>query len=217
MTTKVRVCKKCNKQNLIEAWSCSSCGATLSVDTITEASSIVQEKDEIEVGKELTDLEASDIQEPTFDEGLPIEKAGSEKDIPEEEKLLLEEKGIIITNQRAIFGLKSYEIKNIKSVTKITVVQGKTYSYAAIISGILALFCFLFVVLSGRELEGPPWEPLLLLLTFFTFMPLAFVNVDYIVQISDNNGIHNAYQSQDLAATNKIVKAINEAIDKRES
>jgi len=143
----------------------------------------------------------------------------------EEEKVLLEEKGIIITNQRAIFGVSTYEISNIQSVERITVEQDeatKNKGCAMLLFGVIG---FIFIIIhffvinpSSRILY---WDERILEILGYIFLLIAgsiFVIwkdtmvIQHIVRISDNNGAHDAYQSKDVALIDKIVKAINQAI-----
>jgi len=134
----------------------------------------------------------------------------------EEEKVLLEEKGVIITNQRAIFGVKTYDINSIKSVTKIPPKENEATNNRA-----CAMFLFGAIGL-GIFFWGLVSETLVLKLLGGIFFCIAFIyyrifedqikSRQYVVQISDTKGVHTAYQSHDLAVIEKIVKAINQAI-----
>lgn len=54
----MRVCKKCGEHNPVDAWSCSNCGATLSVNTIFELDEAqTEQSDQQSKGKNHTETE----------------------------------------------------------------------------------------------------------------------------------------------------------------
>ena len=139
----------------------------------------------------------------------------------EEEKVLLEEKGIIITDKRAIFGVKTYFIKDIKSVKRILVEHDeatKRKVRAMWLFGVMGIFCFLL-----DFFQNPSHGDLRLWFLFGIFFiliatgifNLGDIGLHFIVQISDNVGVHVAYKSKDVALIDKIVKVMNQAITQR--
>jgi len=216
MTTKVRVCEKCNEQNPIDAWSCASCGATLSVDTITEASSIVKEGVENQIGNDLAGLETRESQEPILDEGLLIKELEGKKIFPNE-KVLFEEQDIKITNYQAIFGPNTYEMNSISSVTSTK----RSKNYCGLLSA-LAVIGAISLICSFNNYSSAPkgiyyFSTGLAVICLLVIMAIITSSTpNYLVlQVTDTHGVHDAYQflGKNEERVKMIVLIMNNAIN----
>ena len=129
----------------------------------------------------------------------------------DEERVIYEEGEVKVTTARAIFGSKTYAMKNITSV-EMSKKEASGCAPAA-----LAIFGVIAVIYSASSfgnsavtgIVGILFGALLLAGSWYS---QKASRPDYIVKVSGSSGESNALTSRDQAQIQKIVGAINEAI-----
>jgi hypothetical protein len=150
----------------------------------------------------------------------PIEE-NSMNTIPEE-RIILEERDIRVTNLRAIVGNKTYAMSNVTSVSlnKKDPSSCLSVTFLLIGVGLLGLFLLSLIQLLSSAIAVPrsvATPTLVLLLLGGGFLAIGILmrrtaKTTYVVRIGSASGESDALSSVDRALIERIVGAMNQAI-----
>jgi hypothetical protein len=124
-----------------------------------------------------------------------------------EEIVIYEKDSIKITNQRAIFGEKTYAVSNITSVSKS---KDSLYGEGGLIVMVIGIFVTLAGFLGTNANIGAAL--LGLLLAGGGLYAMAFMKPVHVLVISSSSGEVKAYLSSDEVLIQHLVEAVNKAI-----
>ena len=126
----------------------------------------------------------------------------------EEVNFYSDEKGVRITNSRAIFGAKTYAMANISSISMGTIA-------AKLMPGILVAIMGLLIIIPSASLGKVGFIIFGVLVLVIGILMSTTAKATYIVKIASTSGEADAISSHDKNYIQSVVNAMNEAIIKR--
>lgn len=134
-----------------------------------------------------------------------------------EEKVIYEEGNIKITNLRAIFGRKTYDVSNIGAVKTEIKPPNKLLPIIFMILGVVRLLQFALSLYSNFNNPSPiDWWSLFL--GIFFLVGGAYImrasKDEHIVKVIIASGETQAYSSPDKQHVDKIIESLNTAINR---
>ena len=132
---------------------------------------------------------------------------------PAEEKVILSDGPVKISNLRAIINSKTYAMSNITSVKVITKEPSTGFPTILLIAGILFTVLALAPAYTGH-FSNTPWTLVLFSIAIGVvgFAALKSAKPSYIIQIGSSSGETDAMITPDQAQAKKIGDALNTAI-----
>ena len=124
-----------------------------------------------------------------------------------EETTIYQQGSIKITNLRAIFAEKTYSISNITAVETKTIEPNKNLEFVLLFAGLSMFVCG--VTDPSKNIQWLIFGVLALVIFYFMYRASRST---YAVNITTASGEVKAYTSQDQAAIQTIVQALNTAI-----
>lgn len=118
-----------------------------------------------------------------------------------EEKIFYNDKAVSVTQSRFIANKKTYAMRNISSVSVVTIEKSAWFQ--------MVLF-FLGIVIAITSNDSARWLGVGVVL--FSFVWMAMLKSTYAVCISTNAGEVNSLMSERKEYIQRIVNALNEAI-----